>query len=325
MIHAPIVERVGLIQRKKKREKMIIGLGSDPWADEDHLATIDLGNDKMLEITDPNAVLGNKSETLKVNNAIFIRCNFCSHEVIEDMFVKHIKLHIQNKHIEEAKTKSFESYNTGSRSPFIEQRVAYIEPVVEVKESDVKDFLSSLPMSKLKEPEEFSFRKIKDVSATSSRSNDGRYSDFTLFSWFGETPTTYNAGYSGGQNSFYGRSSERLQIHLVYDSLEQYFTISGRVYKTGVYSDYETEEGAVPDRICLQDELMKEIKMICLFFRCPPKAIYKRLLKVMRKELQVVRGQVLTENHAAALEELSKPKNHYSAKDKDDDLYQYYS
>lgn len=310
--------------------------GTRTWQDEEHLGYISLG-EKMTDITNPQAILhgaksseSNNDTVIKTMNLTdekpsFVKCNLCGHEVVQHYLTRHIGMHIENKYIEEANVRVADSTVRSIATNFPVTK----EELVEVKEEDVRNFLNAMPLSKVKDTEDFVFRKIKDVSAFSGTSKDGRYSDFTLLVWFSDitSTTTYNAGYVGGHNSFYGKASERIQVHLTYDSLENYFTVSGRSYKKLSYSDYETEEGSIPDRICDQEELLVEMRRIFLFFKVSPKAVYKRFLKTIRMGHTMVNSegaepQAVTTNHVAILEDLKKAKT--SAKIHDSDEYQMY-
>lgn len=300
------------------------------WSDEVHLIDVSLG-EPLTDITNPEKILQeikslpNNDTAKKTMNAtdinrVFVKCNFCQHEVLQTFLTRHIGTHIENKYLEDANAGSGETQIriAGSNS--------YISPkenLAEVKLDDVRNFLNAIPMSKVKDLDLFSFKKIKDVSAFSGTSKNGRYSDFTLLIWFAESISSYNGAYSGGHSSYYGKFSERLQVHLTYDSLERYFTISARVYKRGGYTDYETEEAAIPDRICEQEELMAEMRKIFLFFRLPPKAIHKRFMKLFRQGFQLIYcentpSQAVTVNHMSILDDLKKGKFVTSSQDVDD-------
>ncbi len=289
----------------------------------------------MIDITDPLAILQSLKKTepvpvIKTMNPIeivqSIKCNLCGHEVVPHWLTKHIAMHVDNKYIEEANVRVADSVvrsSTGtSFAPFKEE-------LTEVKQEDVRKFLNFMPLSKVKDVEEYSFRKLKDVSCFSGASKDDRYSDFTMLVWFSDiaTTSTYNAGFVGGHNSNYQKASERLQIHLVYDSLERYFTISARIYKRNGYSDYETEESAIPDRICDQEELLVEMRRVFLFFKVPPRATHKRFLKVMKQGSVLIENegstpQAVTMNHPGILDELKKAK--YTSKAHESDEYSMY-
>jgi hypothetical protein len=293
------------------------------WRDEEHLYRI-----ASSQITDPLALLeriklseSNNDTVNKTMNspdakALFVKCNFCPHDIRQDYLTRHIGMHIENRHIEEANVRVADSVVKNSSSGY--QPIKY-EPIkqelTKVEPEEVRKFLYAIPTSKVKDTEDFRFRKLKAVSAFSGASKDRRYSDFTFIVWFSDVTsvTSYNSGYAGGSNSQYGKASERLQIHLTYDSLERYYTISGKVYKRTGYSDFETEDGTIPDRICEQEELMVEIKRICLFFKISPMAAYKRFLKTVRKGFSIVAsegttGQAVTNNHVGILEDLKKAK-----------------
>ena len=282
------------------------------WDDTNHLLRI--GEQTTTEITNPQAILQgaiSEKETKPMNSAeesraIFIVCNLCNHRVLDNFLTQHIGKHIENRHIDDANTR------VADFSP----RTTYILPkedLTEVKIEEVRTFLEAMPPSKVKDVEIFSFRKIKEVSAISEASKDGRYSDFTLMVWFADGGTSYNASYVGGHISYFGKSSERLQVHLTYDSLERYYTISGKVYKKSSYSDHEMEEGTIPNRVCDQDELMSEMRKIFLFFKLSPMLVYKHFLKILRQGHSLISEegkplQTITVNHTRILEEIKKGK-----------------
>lgn len=290
------------------------------WADEQLLETVSLGT-KLTDITDPEAILnGLKSNNDMVNKIMstqtsnyFIKCNFCDIEVKPQFLNKHILVHIDSNYLEESDSNSYRQ-PIKETSTIVNNPIVVKEDFVEVKKEDIEAFANTLPLSKIKDIEEFSYRKIKDVSAFAGTSRDGRYSDFTILVWFSDSFVSCNTGYLGGSNSNYSKSSDRLHLHLAYDSLEHYYTISGKIYRRSGYSDNDTEEGTTPNRICDQDQLMLEIKKILLYFRIPPRGAYKRFIKAMRMGHSFAgeegnRSQASTVNHFAIVEELKKSKN----------------
>lgn len=157
------------------------------------------------------------------------------------------------------------------------------KPKIEKSMEEISAFFNKLPNPKLRDIEEFSFREILDVSCVSFNSQGRRYSDFTLVVWFKPIGEMYNATYTGHHTSHIAKLSERLNIHFVYDSLEDYFTMSAKILKYSAYSSWDTEDARIPERVIEQKDIMQEVRRMLLFFCVPPTAVLKRLLKCLKK------------------------------------------
>jgi hypothetical protein len=83
---------------------------------------------------------------------------------------------------------------------------------------------------------------------------------------------------------------ERICIHIVHDSLEDYFILSVKLLKRANYSSFDNEE-SIPDRICFQEELQTEIKRALLFFRVDPRAAYKMFRRAMKEDITIHRNE----------------------------------
>jgi hypothetical protein len=294
------------------------------WKDAAHLDTINLG-EIVGEITSPDAILAGtkdvKSKTDMVANTmtstaqqVFIKCNFCQADVMDAYLTPHIQCHISQKYIEDAnirvaKPLQEENKNVSlcrSNSPIEEAK-----PLEEVTEEDFKKFLGHAPSFRMKNFEPFEFRKVKGVSFYGTTNKQKRYSDFTLLIWLPENVQTYNATYTGASNSYITRSNEKLQIHIVYDNVENYYTISGKLYKKTGHSEFDVEESSIPNRVCEQDQLMKEIKRALLFFRLPPLSIFKLFRKAMNMPFSFIEDKespttYMSGNHTALVQEQIK-------------------
>ena len=140
---------------------------------------------------------------------------------------------------------------------------------------------------KLSPIEHFKFRKIDAACAASSMSKDSRYSDITVVLFLKEKTSVSSGYYSGTNTSSTYKDFERLSIHTVYDSLEEYYTTTIKLLKRSSFSSFDNEEN-VPDRICLNaKELREEIKKAFLFFGISPKAAYKQFRKLFKQKLVI--------------------------------------
>ena len=239
------------------------------------------------EITEPERLLTKMSTpnievsmSQLTDSQVFIKCNFCESNVLQTWLTEHIFRHAESNFISGGSAITSNSSST-PRPSFVkkekEPEVA-MEPIIE---SEVREFLNTLPPVKIKDHDGFAFRTIKDVSITSSSSKISGVSDISLTVWFPETTSTHNGGFTGMQ-SHYGKRNERLQINLCYDSVEDFFTLTGTCYGRSSYSEFDTIEGQTPMRALRQEELAAELRGCLLFHRVAPKSIYFLLRKNMR-------------------------------------------
>jgi hypothetical protein len=200
-------------------------------------------------------------------------CNFCEKMVGTTLLCKHFLDHMRARpHFPTATRLRVVDVKSTVSTP-----TETFEPIVM---EELKDFLNNhQPNAKLNDPTTFNFRRVRDISLISGGSTNKRYSDFTLVIWL-EDGQVHGTGYYGYQSGFQ-KALERVSIHLVYDSLERYFTISAKGLKLYTYNNYDNEDHAVPNRICEQHELMRELKGVLLAYDLPPRAIYKRFRKIM--------------------------------------------
>lgn len=303
------------------------------WTDEGHLR--DIGES---EITAPGLILLGcpsnevKKNTTTVKNTMnnnqnnFIKCNICNVGVEKSFLTRHVAYHIENGIVTETNIRVSDGNDKTGKvhhlpsSSFV-STPAKQEDLVDVTIDDVRSFLSAVPATKLCSREKYNFRKIKDVSIVSGTSKDKRYSDFCVLVWLADSSTTYNTTFVGGHNSYYGKSTERVQMTVCYDSVENYFTLSNKIYKRTGYSEFDSEEGKTPDKICNQDEIVDEMRKSLLFFRVSPRGVLKRFIKNMRGSTTQIPGvgyenYISTENHLPIMESLSK-KTAYSLADYD--------
>lgn len=199
---------------------------------------------------------------------IWVNCNFCQSKVHFDYLDAHIKVHADQAPRLARSTDIVVRSETPNKTNTTTQTPKKHEPKLEPIES-------------------YKFRKLDQFCAASSMSQDGRYSDFTIILWMKEhigVSTTY---YAGGGTTTTFKDWERFSIHIVYDSLEDYYTLTSKLLKRGSYSTWDTEESA-PDRICCTPkELQLEIKRALLFFRINPVIAYKGFRKLFKQELKI--------------------------------------
>jgi hypothetical protein len=255
-------------------------------------------------------------DNLNKTPKIWIPCSICKSTIHIQYLDQHIKTHVYT-----AKPKNVSSASQVSSSAIV--RVEDKTNITTYNSNTSKDQTwSSMIKSSIKEkpsihtPEKYKFRELNHVCAAGSSSKSGRYSDFTIVFWTNECISVQNSSYYGnGYSSYVSKDWERLSIHTVYDSLEDYYTVSCKLSRRAVSGSWDTDD-CVPDRICFQHELMTEIKRALLFFRVSPKAAYKLFRKLFNEELSIQHdekdGSVLFV-HTKSYDELSsKLKSSFS-------------
>jgi len=220
---------------------------------------------KVPSIVGPNSPITNINDP--ATQDAWVNCNICKAKVLVKYLDEHQKMHIGTH-----------ATRTIARDTTSSAITVYNPPKNEKKDS-------SKP--KLSPIEQYKFRQIGDVCAASSMSQDGRYSDMTVILWMKESTAVTNTYYAGGSSTSTYKDWERLTVHVVYDSMEDYYTVTTKLLKRSSYATFDNEEN-VPDRICLTPrELNEEIKRALLFFRISPKGAYKRFRKLFKQELKI--------------------------------------
>jgi hypothetical protein len=253
------------------------------------------------------------TELQKINmQTDWVRCNVCKSRVFVKYLDNHLKVH----------TLTFEP-RTSTAIVKVNESPPYAsttEPYTYKKPDETKPTI--------KTQERYKFRQLEQACFGSTTTKDGRYSDFTIVFWEKEKPSVQSAVYSGGSSSHISRDWERFTIHIVYDSLEDYYTLTSKLSKRAQFSSWDSED-TNPDRICSQEELQSEIRRALLFQRVSPKAAYKHFRKLCKQPLQIVYDEddraIITqsENSEVLQERLKKthtwssehhgyvPSNHY--------------
>ena len=219
---------------------------------------------RILIVPPPPPVVDRTLQVIDVKKD-WVTCNICSAQVCVKFLEQHLKVHI-----EIFQPKPSTAIVKAGAIPV----VTTISNAVS-KPEEKKPVLSAI--------ERYKFRELEQACCTSSTSKDGRYSDFTIIFWEKGRPGIVNTSYSGGNTAYTTKEWERFSVHIVYDRIEDYFTISSKLLKRSGYSTYDNEE-TCPDRICLQDEIFKEVKRSMLFFRISPRVAYRHFRKLFKQE-----------------------------------------
>jgi hypothetical protein len=210
----------------------------------------------------------------------WVHCNICKARVFIKYLDQHLKVHTHN----------FEPSSTTSTA------IVKSSGVTSSFSSRANDVTSSSSYtSTFKKPEEkpgptlnklehYRFRELEQACCASSVSNDGRYSDFTIVFWEKDKPSVQSTTYAGGSTTYTTKDWERFSVHVVYDSAEDYYTITCKLLRRASYGTWDNED-TIPDRVCFQEELIPEIKKALLFFRISPKDAYKHFLDLCKEPL----------------------------------------
>lgn len=256
------------------------------------------------EIEDPQTVNGKPmtaTEALKTNDSLttkpmsnvidmsayWVACNLCNRRIHINYLDAHAKTHIYQAEDPKASTAmvrvgtevSGASTETWSAAPWVNSGA---------KTTPAATWSSEIAKLK-KEPtlhslERYKFRKLSNVCAAASTSKNNRYSDFTVVFWGEETIGVNNSSmYGTSYSSTTYKDWERLEIHTVYDSLEDYYVVSCKLLRRASYGSWDNED-KIPDGIYYQHELMTAIKRALLFFRIDPKVAYKRFRKLFNED-----------------------------------------
>jgi hypothetical protein len=228
----------------------------------------------------PPPIVPNVGTSISINRELqkvniqkdWVNCNICNGKVYIPYLDAHLKVH----------TEKFEP----STSIVKASSITSISSPTTSESFSSSSSKSSNSKPTLNKQEPYKFRHLEQVCFASSVSQNNRYSDFTIIFWEKDRVNVHSSVYAGGNTSTTIKEWERFSIHIVYDSREDYYTVSSKLLKRSGYSTWDTED-TIPDRICLQNELFGEIKRALLFFRISPKAAYKHFRKAMSSEFVI--------------------------------------
>jgi len=215
----------------------------------------------------------------------WVKCSLCTANIHVNYLTNHLKTHAYTAQIKD----NVSSATQASSAALV--RVSDITTTTSTPKSTETTWSSVISKSEkkptLQSLEKYKFRELNQVCSASSSSKSGRYSDFTVVFWTNEVSSIQNTSYYGtGYSSYVSKDWERLTIHTVYDTLEEYYTISCKLSRRGQYSSWDNDD-CVPDRICYQNELMTEIKRAMLYFRVNPKHAYRLFRKSMKQDIKI--------------------------------------
>ncbi len=232
-------------------------------------------------------------------------CNVCNKNINVHYFDEHIKVHTA-----EYATPSLVNGISGARGSITQ----IPSSTAIVPSNDV--FVSSEPKKpvfpKINDPEIHRFRKIEKAVSHASTSISKRYSDYTLVFILENKPNAYSSNYATGTSSSLYRDFERLIVHIVHDSVDDYYLVSTKILKRSAHSSWDTEDAPIPERFCYQEELLTEIRRAILYMGVDPKSAYVHYRRMLRDEIVSEsddRGRVLvakTRGFAEFIESMKK-------------------
>lgn len=213
------------------------------------------------------------TKNLKPKEDLTIKCRYCDMDVLKQYLAAHLNIHINAHTAVEAEPikKEVKAEATPVKTPL---QIAAASSLID------KDDVS------LKAVDRFQYREIDNLSVSCSSIEDHSIYDFTVTVWLKDRMGTYNGNYagSGWQAS---TDFERLVINTTFDATDEYYSVSVHLVKTNQYG-YSTDD-AVPERLCFdQTEICEEIKRALLFFKVPPRSVYKRFRKAIRNQEFIV-------------------------------------
>ena len=245
---------------------------------------VEVGADKVVRMWPDAGVHSSSTDTAesrvispKVAKHDYVSCNICKAVVKVDFLDSHLSVHLQT-YTPRA------SHNI--HTPIRHSEMSRSTALAKVDRTPVQ----TSTFTPLKQPEKpvlspkehFKFREVDTACASASMTQDSRYSDFTLVVFMKEKTTVSSTVRYAGGSPYTTKESERLSIHVVYDSVEDYFTTTTKLMKRGAYSTFD-EENVVPDKLIDQKDIAMEIGKALLFFCISPRSVYKAFRRVIRK------------------------------------------
>jgi hypothetical protein len=225
----------------------------------------------------PPSTETNDSDILASPNT-WVSCNICSCRIHGQYLDTHLKAHIQTYVPRHSST-------TGASTAMVRYGAQ-----IPSTTTTTTHYTKQPSQLKISAQEKYRFRKLEAVSIQSTTNKTGRYSDMTVVFWDTEKPVAQSAVYSGTGYSTISKDWERVCIHIVHNTIEDYYTLSVKLLKRANYSAWDNEEG-IPDRICLQEELRTEIKRALLFFRINPMNAYRLFRKEWKGDFAVDKSE----------------------------------
>jgi hypothetical protein len=239
------------------------------------------------------------SVIVNANSDEFVPCNFCQLKVKTEYLTQHLNAHTHSFTPPANQTSSANDTTTVT----VKQNAALASISIPLLSRGSISEPNKSKIPHIKSTEHYKFRRIDAAVAAASVDQSGRYSDFTVSFLLKEKTSFCDGSWHGGVQ-YASKDMERFIIHVVYDNMEDYFMVSTKISKRSSFSTYDTEEPA-PDRICLQEELLTDIKRSLLFFGIPPRVAYKIFRKLFKNNSVNVEYD---KNGRACLSETSNSK-----------------
>jgi hypothetical protein len=231
-------------------------------------------------------------------------CNVCNKNINVHYFDEHIKVHTA-----EYATPSLVNGITGAH---VSTQIPSSTAIVPSNKASSSSEPKKPVFPKINDPEIYRFRKIEKAVSHASTSISKRYSDYTLVFILENKPNAYSSSYATGTSSSLYRDFERLIVHIVHDSVDDYYLVSTKILKRSAHSSWDTEEAPIPERFCYQEELLTEIRRAILYMGVDPKSAYIHYRRMLRDEIVSEaddRGRVLvakTRGFADFIESMKK-------------------
>ncbi len=161
--------------------------------------------------------------------------------------------------------------------------------------------LQQLTGGRYKSHERHHFIKIHASSFVSCSSPTGSYSELAIILWV--------------DGKHYSKSSGdryRVVLSMMYDAVDDLWSISSKLIKRGSYSySKDEEEGQISNRLCLSSELRSEIKKLLLYLGISPRDAFKKFRRNMEENFLITSSEfgfttVESASHAALIKDLEK-------------------
>ena len=251
-----------------------------------------------------------KDQIIDTNNE-WVPCNLCKSRIFSKYLDSHMKAHAYSSERRISTSSSLKE----ERSTSIVRLSDKPETSSSSQSSSWSSYTQEVKKPLVQSIEKYKFRNIDNVCIAATASKSNRYSDFTIVFWSDEIIRVNNSTYYGaGWQSNVSSDRQRLQLHVIYDSLEEYYTISCKLLSRSEYSSWDSED-AIPERICTQNELLKEIKRALLFFKINPVKAYRMFRKELNKDFDIDyddsgKAIIVQSSSCEELSKLLKPKQY---------------
>jgi hypothetical protein len=214
-------------------------------------------------------IFGDKKSTA---DKLWLTCKVCDKRANIAYFDEHIKMHT-SEFIDNLTSRAVSSSASNKNAIPLANLSKPLEPL-----KPAVPRVSNVP--------KYRFRKIEKCVAIASTSVNKRYSDFAVVFVLETKPSLYNTSYVSGPSTSVYKDFERMSIHVVYDSVDDFYLVSSKILKRSSHSSYDVEDDAkVPERICYQEEILTEVRRAMLFLGIDPKNAYRHFRRMLRDSI----------------------------------------